>query len=49
MKPSTPYSFETILELPLLEAREKVLSALKEEQFGLISEIDIAAKLKGKR
>ena len=48
MKPSTPYSFETILELPLLEAREKVLSALKEEQFGLISEIDIAAKLREK-
>ncbi len=48
MKPSTPYSFETTLNLPILEAREKVLSALKEEQFGLISEIDIAAKIKEK-
>lgn len=48
MKPSTPYSFETTLNLPLQEAREKVLSALKEEQFGLISEIDIAAKLREK-
>lgn len=48
MKPSTSYSFETTLDLSLQEAREKVLSALKEEQFGLISEIDMAAKLKEK-
>ena len=48
MKPFTPYSFETTLNLPITEAREKVLSALKEEQFGLISEIDISAKIKEK-
>ncbi|MBU2213028.1 DUF302 domain-containing protein [Patescibacteria group bacterium] len=48
MKPSTPYSFETTLDLPIAQAREKVLAELKEEQFGLISEIDIAAKIKEK-
>lgn len=48
MKSSTVYSFETILNLPITKAREKVLAALKEEQFGLISEIDISAKLKEK-
>ena len=48
MKPSTPYSFEVTLPLPISEAREKVLEALKTEKFGLISEIDIAGKLKGK-
>ena len=48
MKPATPYSFEVTLPLPISEAREKVLNALKTEKFGLISEIDIAAKLKEK-
>lgn len=48
MKSSTPYSFEVTLMLPLLQAREKVVEALKQEKFGLISEIDIAAKLKEK-
>jgi len=45
MKPSTPYSFEITLPLSIILAREKVLEALKAEKFGLISEIDIAAKL----
>ncbi len=48
MKPSIPYSFEITLSLPLTEAREKVVEALKQEKFGLISEIDISAKLKEK-
>ena len=48
MKPSTPYSFEVMLQLPITEARETVLEALKLEKFGLISEIDISAKLKEK-
>lgn len=48
MKPSTPYSFEITLSLPIIEAREKVIEALKTEKFGLISEIDIAAKIKEK-
>ena len=44
----TAYSFEVTLPLPITEAREQVLKALKSEKFGLISEIDIAAKLKEK-
>lgn len=48
MKASTPYSFETTLPLPIAEARNKVIEALKVEKFGIISEIDIAAKLKEK-
>lgn len=48
MKPATLYSFETALALPLASARAKVTDALKQENFGIISEIDIAAKLKEK-
>jgi uncharacterized protein (DUF302 family) len=48
MKPATSYSFEITLPLPILEAREKVVETLKTEKFGLISEIDIAAKLQEK-
>lgn len=48
MKPTTAYSFEVTLQIPITEAREKVLEALKLEKFGLISEIDIASKLKEK-
>jgi len=48
MKPYTSYSFETVLNVPISEARKKTVDALKSEQFGLISEIDIAEKLKEK-
>ena len=48
MKPATPYSLETKLPISLNDARTKVVEALKQEKFGLISEIDIAAKLKEK-
>lgn len=48
MKPTTPYSFSTTLDLPLTEARSVVVAALKTEKFGLISEIDIQAKLQEK-
>lgn len=48
MNPTPQYSFEITLTLPLLAAREKVVEALKNEKFGLISEIDIAAKLQEK-
>ena len=44
----TSYSFETLLPLPIAEARDKVIEALKAEKFGIISEIDISAKLKEK-
>lgn len=48
MKISTTYSFEITLPFPLAVAREKVVDALKQEKFGLISEIDIQAKLQEK-
>lgn len=45
---TTSYSFEITLSLPIAEARNKVIEALKTEKFGIISEIDISAKLKEK-
>ena len=48
MKPVTPYSFSVTLNLPLSEADSVVRSALKAEGFGVISEINIAEKLKEK-
>lgn len=44
----TAYSYSVTLPLPLAEAEKIVTEALKREQFGLISEIDIQAKLKEK-
>src|SRR3989338_585767 len=46
--PATSYSFETTLPLSLKEAEARVREALLKEQFGIISEIDIQAKLKEK-
>lgn len=48
MEPTTTYSFELTIPLPIAEAREKVVSALQNGKFGIISEIDISAKLKEK-
>ena len=48
MNSSSSYSFETTLNMPLAEADTKVREALKAEHFGVISEIDIQAKLKEK-
>ncbi len=52
MKPSTKhigtYKLAAILPLPLEEAEAKVRAALAAEHFGIISEIDVAAKLKEK-
>ena len=48
MVPSTDYSFCMTLPLPLPEAEKNVRDALQKEQFGIISEIDIQAKLKEK-
>jgi len=45
---SSSYSFWTILPLPLPKAEKKVRETLLKEQFGVISEIDIQAKLKEK-
>ncbi len=44
----TAYSFETTLPLPLMEAEQMVRAALQKEKFGVISEIDIQAKLQEK-
>lgn len=48
MRPTTPYSFSLRLPLPLPAAREQMIEALKQEHFGIISEIDIGAKLREK-
>ena len=48
MQPTTPYSFSTILSLTFTEAEKRVRQSLLIEQFGIISEIDIQAKLKEK-
>lgn len=44
----TSYSYTTTLALPFVEAENVVMNALKKEQFGLISDIDIQAKLQEK-
>ncbi|HLD70985.1 MAG TPA: DUF302 domain-containing protein [Candidatus Peribacteraceae bacterium] len=44
----TAYSFEITLPFPLTEAEPKVRAALQKEKFGVISEIDIQAKLQEK-
>lgn len=42
------YHFSKTLDLPFGEAIEKVTAALKEEGFGVLTEIDIKATLKKK-
>ncbi|TSC59144.1 MAG: hypothetical protein Greene041662_651 [Candidatus Peregrinibacteria bacterium Greene0416_62] len=44
----TAYSFEITLPFPLTEAEPMVRNALQKEKFGVITEIDIQAKLKKK-
>ena len=44
----TTYSFDITLPFPLTEAEPKVREVLQKEKFGVISEIDIQAKLKEK-
>lgn len=48
MEPKTPYSFELTINQPLSEVDPLVRDALKQEHFGVISEINIAAKFKEK-
>lgn len=48
MTPSSSYSLEVMLTLSMGEAETAVRDALQREGFGIISEIDIAAKLKEK-
>ena len=44
----TAYSFSVTLPISFAEAEKTVVGALKQEKFGLISEIDIQAKLQEK-
>lgn len=44
----TGYATRTLLDLPYEQAIEKVTSALKEEGFGVMTEIDVQATLKQK-
>jgi uncharacterized protein (DUF302 family) len=48
MTSSSSYSLEIVLPLSISEAEEKIRNALQKEQFGIIMEIDMAAKLKEK-
>ena len=48
LKTSTEYAFRTRLDLPYEEAVEKVTAALKEEGFGILTEIDVQETLKKK-
>ncbi len=45
---TTDYAFRTRLNLPYEQAIEKVTAALKEEGFGILTEIDVTATLKKK-
>ena len=42
------YGFRTKLDIPYEEAIEKATTALKEEGFGVLTEIDVKATLKNK-
>ncbi len=44
----TGYATRTLLDLPYEQAIEKVTAALKEEGFGVMTEIDVQATLKQK-
>ncbi len=43
---STPYSFEVTLPIGLAGTERRVREALRTEEFGVVAEIDIAAKLR---
>lgn len=48
MNATTNYGFGTVLALPFPEAMARTKAALKEEGFGVLSEIDVQATLKEK-
>lgn len=47
-KTVTDYAYRTKLNLPYEQAVEKITAALKEEGFGVLTEIDVRATLKKK-
>jgi uncharacterized protein (DUF302 family) len=47
-KTITDYAYRTVLTLPYEKAVEQVIVALKEEGFGVLTEIDVKATLKKK-
>lgn len=47
-KTVTDYAYRTKLDLPYEQAVEKTTAALKEEGFGVLTEIDVTATLKKK-
>lgn len=44
----TDYGIRTVVDLPFAEAVERTKSALSEQGFGVLSEIDLQAKLREK-
>lgn len=48
MQSPSPYKYSVLLSLPFHEADHSVREALQSEGFGIISEIDMQAKLKEK-
>ena len=48
MSPSRDYGMRKQIDLPYAEAVEHVTAALKEEGFGILTEIDVRATLKKK-
>ncbi len=48
MKNLNEYAFRRVLDLPFEEAVEKVTTALNQEGFGVLTEIDVQATLKKK-
>lgn len=48
MTTTTHYTFGTVLALSIEETRERVEAALKEQGFGILTEIDVRATLRDK-
>ncbi len=48
MKEIAEYGYQVRLDLPLEQARERVAAALKEQGFGILTEIDVQATLRDK-
>lgn len=48
MTDTTPYTFGTLVATPIEAARERVEAALKEQGFGVLTEIDVRATMREK-